>query len=949
MEKIRNLMNPGKSKDDEVMYGSGQSGDPVHTGSAPQATSSDPIASSTHPTTASTREPIGQGGTGSIQQGSTPLSSSRMPGTFDDDVGSTSSIKSGLPGNSHESKTTGIPETRDRLNTDKDLPREPAAGGTGAYSSSHPAPSGPHSFTSATKTDPRIDNELDRSRGLGSHGTTGNTSALSGSSLPDRTVGSTESTPGAGRSFPLDGTSSGIGNSGLHASNLANKADPRVDSDRDGSRGMGGSSGLGSGTGATVSSTHEGELSRSNVGGTTAASTGQTLPRGYGEETWTHDHDRHGHDYAGDPCENEPPAPGAVHFTSGPHSLDTANRLDPRVKGGDLEGTSSSITGGSVPNSGQRQVGGDVNMGAAVSTTPAGAYPGSRDVSSSNTTQHGKSTAGPHKSDLLNKVDPRVDSDLSKQREAPTMQDTTGVGSMPSVEPSTTQDHHHGRDAALVGAGAEATGAALHGGKQHHDSYVSDGSSSLGYSNPYPPGSAGTGLTSGPTSSTAGITDPTSQIPPRMTNTTGPTSMGTTGPTGQTPSGATTVKDPAATGKDHHVGRNAGLAGMGAGAAYETDKHLHGDTTRTREPGLSSQQPLSGTSVPEQGRVTGLSGAGTTGLHDSRHEPSSTSGPAGQPPTTYDDRSRAGGSHKGRDAALGAGVGAAAVAGGEELSRKDMERQQKADHKEQMKEQEAVHKQELKEQKHHQHEQEKAEKAHEKAIAKEEKHHQHEQEKAEKAHEKALAKEEAKHKHKDEPQEGEKKHHGLLGLFHRDKSDKEPREDETSRKEHLEAQSQSGVGTTGAAVVSEREKHERAKEHDRNRLHKDPPPGYGQPEYADPPKEGYASQVTGGTGTTALAQGEPVTQGSHMTGLGNKADPSIAERGNTIDSDRTRDDQGRLVEPHTSLPINTAKGDGAGGTDASAIPGYHPGQSHGTADKANGQGEGFGHFQEHSR
>lgn len=39
--------------------------------------------------------------------------------------------------------------------------------------------------------------------------------------------------------------------------------------------------------------------------------------------------------------------------------------------------------------------------------------------------------------------------------------------------------------------------------------------------------------------------------------------------------------------------------------------------------------------------------------------------------------------------------------------------------------------------------------------------------------------------------------------------------------------------------------------------------------YAEAPTKGYASQVTGGTGTTALAQGEGAPSGSHVTALGN--------------------------------------------------------------------------------
>ena len=32
MDKIKNLVNPGSKKDDEVMYGTGVSDDPVHSG-----------------------------------------------------------------------------------------------------------------------------------------------------------------------------------------------------------------------------------------------------------------------------------------------------------------------------------------------------------------------------------------------------------------------------------------------------------------------------------------------------------------------------------------------------------------------------------------------------------------------------------------------------------------------------------------------------------------------------------------------------------------------------------------------------------------------------------------------------------------------------------------------------------------------------------------------------
>lgn len=175
-----------------MLYGSGQSDDPVHAGTGTQATTSlnthEPISSSTGPAGNTARDPIGQGGIGSIQQGSTPVSSSRMPGMFDEDVGSTSSIKSGVPGSSQESRVIGAPETHDPLDTNKPLPREPTAGGTQGYGSSTTSGAGPHSSSLANKADPRVDSDLDGYRGLETQGTPGTSGSLTGGSLPDRTV-----------------------------------------------------------------------------------------------------------------------------------------------------------------------------------------------------------------------------------------------------------------------------------------------------------------------------------------------------------------------------------------------------------------------------------------------------------------------------------------------------------------------------------------------------------------------------------------------------------------------------------------------------------------------------------------------------------------------------------------------------------------------------------------
>lgn len=50
---------------------------------------------------------------------------------------------------------------------------------------------------------------------------------------------------------------------------------------------------------------------------------------------------------------------------------------------------------------------------------------------------------------------------------------------------------------------------------------------------------------------------------------------------------------------------------------------------------------------------------------------------------------------------------------------------------------------------------------------------------------------------------------------------------------------------------------------------------------------------------------------------------SVAGRGDTVDSDKTRDAHGRVIEPHTGLPIDLSKGNGGGGTDSTPVPGYH--------------------------
>ena len=110
-----------------------------------------------------------------------PSSTSRIPGAFDDSA-TTASVKSGVIGEPQVgSGLTGSGATDSSIN--KPLPREPESAGsefTGASGA------GPHSSSLANKADPRVDSDLDGSKGLGGSGTG---SGLTGTSLPDRSVG----------------------------------------------------------------------------------------------------------------------------------------------------------------------------------------------------------------------------------------------------------------------------------------------------------------------------------------------------------------------------------------------------------------------------------------------------------------------------------------------------------------------------------------------------------------------------------------------------------------------------------------------------------------------------------------------------------------------------------------------------------------------------------------
>lgn len=747
------------------------------------------------------------------------------------------------------------------------------------------------------------DSHLERDAALGAGGF-GTASALHHHHDRERDTLGSDTT---GRSFPLGGHSTSTTGSGYpstitgnttagpHSSNLANKADPRVDSDLDGSRNMGGT-GLGSGTGPTTGSSHQGHLGRdAAVGAGSVGASGLAEHElrgdrgtigtgvGYGPESWEHDHKQHGHQFGGDPCGSEGPAPGP-HFSKGPHGTDTANLLDPHVASpvipigstsgtgntGSTTGTGIGSTSGTSVGStgtGSNHLGRDAAVAGGVGTAGVGAYEAGRGSSDPSTSAgSAPNTAGPHKSDMLNKLDPRVDSDMSKQQSSTGTTGTSGIGGTsttgtsgyPSTSSTTGRDHHLGRDAGLIGAG----GAAAYEADKHHHNKESGltgtsrttnpGIGGIGpdYSNDSAMRGSGTTATPGhdnhlgrdaglagaggvtayeaekhhghhhPSGTTASGYEnpyPRSTVDPRVDSTE------RTGTTGATPTIGST---------DHHYGRDAGLAGTGGAAAYEAEKHHHNKHDPTITTGISSDPNQPTSTGHHYGRDAGLVGAGgaaaykTDKHHDKHHDK--------YDPTTTTGTSTHGDHHHGRDAAIAGGVGAV---GGAEFSKKEAEKIQK--------EQEKEHKKHIKEEEKH--------------MKEHEKHEKHD----------------------------EKKHGGLLGkLFHHNKADKEERKEEKLEREglsdtkhhghHHGAETAAGVGAVGAAGagLTETERHHEGHEHERNRLHKDPPGGLNtDTEYASAPTSGYASQVTGGTGTTALAQGESVERGSHLTGVGNKLDP----------------------------------------------------------------------------
>jgi len=261
---------------------------------------------------------------------------------------------------------------------------------------------GPHDSNIANNVDPRVDSDRSNMGTYGTHSTaTGPTTTGLGSHTTSTGVGSTGLATGTGANAHESTRSS---NHGPHDSNVANKLDPRVDSDRDNRAAHGShptSTGLGSGTNTTG----------------TAGTTGM-VTTGSGAHTGLTGH----HGTMGDLSSHAPThstATGPVSSTAAPHDSNLANRADPRVDS-DLSNENigrfdKDVHKGSIGGAGVIPISGNAGP-TSTKTFEEAQHTGAAGAGSSyNTTGSGlehKKTAGPHKSDMGNKLDPRVDSDL---------------------------------------------------------------------------------------------------------------------------------------------------------------------------------------------------------------------------------------------------------------------------------------------------------------------------------------------------------------------------------------------------------------------------------------------------------------------------------------------------------------------------------------------------------
>ncbi|KAF2622456.1 hypothetical protein BU25DRAFT_209006 [Macroventuria anomochaeta] len=489
--------------------------------------------------------------------------------------------------------------------------------------------------------------------------------------------------------------------------------------------------------------------------------------------------------------------PSTVGTTSTPHQLPSTSAS-----------TSSQPTGTHGEPQPQHHYGRDAGLTGAGAAAASGlAYSGSHDQPTgqrtvgSTTEDPASKTIGPHKSNIANILDPRVQPDPAKQKDHTTTgphQSDTFNRADPRVDDKAGQ-HHYGRDAAVAGGAGAAGYGAYEAAKAYGDHRSTQPGASM-QEQRYDPTAAGA-RASNPVPATSEYNYHNPDVA-ALASATGAGAPGHHSSThGQTQQPYTTAQlaqsvssqppqaykapeiDNSDLGPRDNSSRNAAL-GAGAGLAGATAagyglSHHNDKTQHTFTPGASTQPGSS--SLPQP----------TGSLNQGQQYPYNT------------DPSQ---SHTSRDADLAGGAGTAAGAGA------GYAYGQRTQPQFDPKEQERLDKETAK----HQHD---LENKHDKEVHK-----------LEKKHEKDLKKHEKEAAHHDEKE----KSGGLLGFLHRSKSKKEPSPESTPRRsdEHHyghDAAVAGGVGA-GASGLVEHERDDKfghgSGYKGKNLLHKDPPAGH---------------------------------------------------------------------------------------------------------------------------
>ncbi|KAF2626041.1 hypothetical protein BU25DRAFT_459988 [Macroventuria anomochaeta] len=350
-------------------------------------------------------------------------------------AGAMEKIKAKVENVLHKDKDT----THDTTHTTHDTTHTGTTGthtGSGLPGSTHNDPTGPHSSHTANQADPRVDSDRFGTAGntagaggvgagqygsTGTHGTTG--SGLTGShdTYGSNTHGTTGSGLTGSHGTTGHNTTHGSDPTGPHDSKLANKLDPRVDSDRVGPAGNSSSVG-GYGTG---NETH-------TSGQQTYQTDGKKLPDALLEDQSRADHHsgagltHSSHTNTGSGLTGSNTHSSNTHGSdpTGPHDSRLANKADPRVDS-DRYGTAGNTSGAGGYGAGQYgSTGTHTGSGLTGHNTTGSGLTGSHGThtgsgltggaphTGSHTGSHiGSDPTGPHNTHLANQADPRVDSD----------------------------------------------------------------------------------------------------------------------------------------------------------------------------------------------------------------------------------------------------------------------------------------------------------------------------------------------------------------------------------------------------------------------------------------------------------------------------------------------------------------------------------------------------------